>query len=306
MVKFNDSPQAAFGWLVSQLSHVEPEVMAVKYPDITYQELVPVDTSANEWVKSVTYWSSDMRGKAEWINGRADDVPLADIAREKFETTVQMAGIGYDYTVEEINQARYLGQNLTADKAMAARRAYEEHCEMIAFSGDTTKSFTGLMNNASVTIAAAAAAWSGATVAQILGDINGAITGIWSASKTVELADTILLPLTQYSLLTTKQLDATIDSNLMAYIVKNNIYTAQTGQPLKIRAMRQLSTAGASGVARMVAYRRDPTIIKMHIPMRLRFLPPEARGFKFIVPGMFRVGGVDVKRPGSVRYIDGL
>lgn len=306
MVKFNDSPTAAFGWLVSQLTHVETEVMAVKYPGITYQELVPVDTSANEWVKSVTYWSQDMRGKAEWLNGRAGDVPLADIAREKFETTVQMAGIGYDYTLEEINQARYLGQNLTADKAMAARRAYEEMCELIAFSGDSTKGFTGLMNNAAVTVGAAAAAWSGATVAQILGDINGAITGIWTASKTVELADTILLPLTQYSLLTTKQLDATIDSNLMAYIIKNNIYTAQTGQPLKIRAMRQLSTAGASGVARMIAYRRDPTVLKMHIPMRLKFLAPQADGFKFTVPGMFRLGGVDVKYPGSVRYVDGL
>lgn len=306
MTKFNDSPQAAFGWLTSQLTHIEREAFAVKYPDITYPELVPVDTSANQWAKSVTYWSTDMRGKAEWLNGRAHDVPLADIAREKFETAVQMAGIGYDYTLEEINQSRYLGQNLTADKSMAARRAYEEMVERIAFFGDTTKGFTGLTNNASVTVAAAAAAWSGATVAQILGDINGAITGIWTASKTVELADTILLPLTQFSLLTTKQLDATIDSNLMSYIIKNNIYTAQTGSPLKIRAMRQLATAGASSATRMIAYRRDPTILKMHLPMPLQFLAPQQEGFMFKVPGMFRLGGVDVKRPGSVRFTDGI
>lgn len=311
MARFDDSPQAGLGFLISQTSHIESQVWEVKYPDITYPDLIPVDTSAGEWVKSVTYFSKDIAGQAQWLNGMADDIPMARSSREKHETAVEMAGIGYGYSIEELNQARMLGINLAADEAMAARRAYEELVDSVAFNGDTGKGFKGLINNSNVTAADVADGastnpeWSTKTADEILLDVNAGITGVWSASKTVELADTVLLPLTQYSLLFTKRLgDTTL--NLFEYIRRNNIYTAQTGKDLTIKAMRQLAGAGAGSTDRMVVYRRAPEVLKMHIPMPLRFLAPQQRVLRFIVPGMFRIGGVDIRRPGSVRYFDAI
>lgn len=311
MARFDDSPQAGLGFLISQTSHIESQVWEVAYPDITYPDLIPIDNSAGEWVKSVTYYSKDSGGAAKWLNGRADDVPLVGTNREKHETTVEMAGIGYGYDLEEINQARMLGINLAADEAMAARRVYEEMVEGVAFEGDTAKGFEGLINNSGVSAAdvangaATTPQWSTKTADEILLDVNSALTGIWSASKTVEMADTVLLPLAQYALLFNKRLGDTT-MTIYEYILKNNIFTAQTGRPLTIKAMRQLKTAGSGGSARMVTYRKDPTILKMHIPMPLRFLAPQQRIFKFIVPGMFRLGGLDIRRLGSVRYSDAI
>ncbi|WP_252361416.1 major capsid family protein [Pseudomonas asiatica] len=138
--------QAALGFVVSQTSYIERQVNEIVYADIQYPQLIPVDTSAPEWIKTVTYYSADKVGKADWINGNADDIPLASTERSKFETQIHMAGIGYGYGLEEISQAQMLGINLTADDAMAARRAYEEMVDRVALLGDSSKGFSGLFN----------------------------------------------------------------------------------------------------------------------------------------------------------------
>jgi hypothetical protein len=123
---------AALGFVVSQTSHIEAAVNATVYPDIQYPTLIPVDTSAHPFAKSVTYYSSDKVGAADWINGNADDVPLASGTLSKHETMVHTAGIGYAYGWEEIEHARMLGIDLPNDDAMAARRAYEEMVDRVA------------------------------------------------------------------------------------------------------------------------------------------------------------------------------
>lgn len=56
----------------------------------------------------------------------------------------------------------------------------------------------------------------------------------------------------------------------------------------------------------MVAYRRDPGVVKIHVPMPLRWLQAEQRLLKYEIPGIFRLGGVEVRRPGAMRYLDGI
>ena len=122
-MKAFDSAQQALGFVIAQTSHIEREVYNIKYPDITYAELIPVDTSAHPWARTVTYFSQDATGAAKFMNAGARDVPRVDLNREKHETAVEFAGIGYGYDLEEINQAQMLGISLDADKARAGRRA---------------------------------------------------------------------------------------------------------------------------------------------------------------------------------------
>src|SRR5690606_17427351 len=145
----------SLGFVLSQTSHIEREVNETVYPDIQYPGLIPVDTSAHPFAKSVTYYSSDKFGAAGWINGNADDIPLAGSERTKHETAVYMAGIGYSFGLEEVQHALMLGINLQADDAAAARRAYEEMVDRVALSGDSAKGFQGLLDNSSVTATAA-------------------------------------------------------------------------------------------------------------------------------------------------------
>lgn len=315
MLNMQDAPQKALGFLIQQGTLIEPVVWQTKYQDIQYPSLIPVDTSAPEWIQSVTYFSMDAVGAMQWFSGKAQDVPNVELLREKFQTGVSMSALGYRYDLEELGTAMMLGMNLNPDKAIAARRIAEEFTDKIAFNGDTSKGLTGLVNNSAVTATTAPADGTGAattfaskTPDQVLRDINGQLTGIYTGTLGAEMADTILLPYTVLLDLSTRRIDAVNQTTILEWVEKNNIYTRTTGQALTIRGMfGYLDTSGASSTKRMVAYRRSPEVLKMHIPMPYRFLPVWQVGpILFEVPGIMRIGGVDIRRPKSVRYLDGI
>lgn len=301
--------QAALGFVTSQTSHIETQVNETRYPDIQYPGLIPVDTTAHPMAKTVTYYSQDKFGKADWINGNSGDMPVAGTERSKHETAVHMAGIGYRFDWEEIEHAKMLGINLPADDAMAARRAYEEHVDRVALFGDDAKNFKGLVNNSAVTAGSAATGdWEGGvtTEDEVLADINAALLAVSEDTLYSSIADTLLMSPGRLNFLATTRLGDT-QMTLLEFIRKNNTYTAMTGQPLTIRPLRGLETAGAGGTQRMIAYRRAPDVLKLHIPMPHRFFPVWQDGpLSFLVPGVFRIGGVDVRRPKELRYSDGI
>jgi hypothetical protein len=309
-----DAQQSARAFLLSQKTHIETAAIDIRYPDIQYPSLIPIDTSANEWAKSITFFSNDRLGRAQWFHHMAKDIPRADVVREKFEHTIEMAAIGYGYTLQELGEAQLVpGTNLQTDRAAAARRAYEEFMEDVAFRGDTEKAWTGLVNDPNVSASFAefdgtgsSSAWSDKTADQVLRDLNDVLTGIWVESLTVEMADTLLLPLAAMSALATRRIPETT-MTIMEFIKKNNAYTMNSGAPLTIRAVRGLETAGEGDTGRIVAYRKDAQVLKMHIPMAHRFLGVWQDGpLQFEVPGIFRTGGVEIRRPGAVRYLDGV
>jgi hypothetical protein len=299
--------QAALGFMLSQTTYIERAVNQIVYGDIQYQDLIPVDTSAPEWVKTVTYYSGDKFGKAGWINGNADDIPRAGSERTKFETSVYTAGIGYGYGLEEISQAQMLGINLAADDAAAARRAYEEMVDGVLLRGDTTKNFQGLINNSAVTaVTAPTGNWAAATADQIIADFNAMLMPTYAGTMYTSIADTVLLPFERLQVLAQKLIPNTTEI-LLSFLLRQNVYTQTTGKPLTIRGIYGLLTAGAGSTARAVAYVKDPSVLKAHIPMPHRFLPVYQAGpIRWEVPGIFRLGGLDIRKPQSVRYLDGI
>ncbi len=313
MLRATFDAQAALGFLLSQVTNIESEVYAIRYADIQYPKLVPVDTSGYPWARTVTYFTYDHVGQADWMNGDASDMPFAELARTKFETTVESAKIGYRYSLEEVNQAMLVpGMNLSADKAAAAKRAADELVERVVISGDARKGFLGLVNQTVVPQvavpngASGSPLWANKTPAEILADVNNALVGAWSTTNQVELHDTVLLPVPQYGTLASTPRSTTSDTTLMTYLQANNVYTSTTGQPLTVRTVRQLAGAGAGGSNRMITYRRDPQVLKFHMPMPHQFFPPQQRMLEFIIPGMLRLGGLDVRLPRGMSYNDGI
>jgi len=283
--------QAALGFVVSQTTHVEAQVNEIVYPDIQYPQLIPVDTSAHPFAQTVTYYSSDKVGRAGWINGNASDIPRADTSLSEHQTAVYTAGIGYGWGWEEVGIAQKLGVNLSADKAVAARRAYEEMVDRVALQGDTEKNFQGLINNSTVDDAAATnGSWATATSDEVLQDVNDALLAVATGTLYTSVADTLLLSFGKMNFLATKRLGDTT-MTLLEFLRQNNTYTAMTGNPLTIRGVRGLETAGTGSTEKMVAYRRDPQVLKLHMPMPHRFLPVMQDGpLSWVVPGVFRLG----------------
>lgn len=296
--KLDVNDAANIGFVVAQQAHIEAQVLQRKYPAITYMNDVPVDTSANPFAKTITFFSADRIGTAKVVNGHGDDIPLANVDLNKFDAPVHMAAIGYSFSLEEVGQAQMLGMNLDSMGADSARFAYEKFVDAAVYNGTGLPNTTGLYNSAAVSPSAATGLFSALTGDQILTNLNTLIGGAYSSTLGVELVNTVRLPLAVFADLTSRRL---VDTNLtvMQFVQQANVYTAQTGQPLDIKGDFRLTT-------RAVAYMKDPEVLKLHLPMPLRFLPVQPRNLEYYVPGMFRMAPLDIRRPGAVRYMDGV
>lgn len=313
MPEFADAQQA-LGFVTDQTFRINSEVYAVQYPELNFAELVPVNSQGPEWSSGVITYITDSAGKAAWFSGGAKDMRLADVIRGKTENVFDMAGIGYEFNLEEVNRAALVGQPLTNQKADAARRGANEFLHEACLLGDPNKGFKGFFNHAAPTqgnvalnAGATSRAWVNKTPDEILADFNTLITGVYTGSNTVEMADTVLLPIERLLYIGQRRVDPTMPETILSFLMRTNAYKMVTGRELTIKGARELITAGAGGTARMIAYRRHPSVLEFFLPMPHRFMPVWQNGpLNFLVPGIFRLGGVDIKRPAAVRFADGI
>lgn len=311
-INFLDAQQA-LGFIVPQQLRIETQVYQVKYPSFDYARLMFVNTDGDMWDIGSVFYSGDIAGKAEFLAGKAFDMPYADISRTQFLQQNQLAGIGYEWSLQELQRAAKLGRDLGSDKASAARRVAEMFLYNIAIRGSTEKGWTGLINDPNVPTANVAAdgtgssrLWSTKTADQINRDINLAIEGVYNNTGETEMANRLLLPTTRLQYIARTRIGDTSDT-ILKFVRENNAYTAQTGQPLEIIGSRELETAGASSTARMVAYNNSRDVVQFHLPGPHEFLPAfQKSSMTWEVAGIMNTGGTEVRLPKAMNYLDGI
>lgn len=310
-----------------QAYRVNQTIYEARYPDWDFGRLIFVDTTGPAWSPGIMTYFSDMSGAANWQSGFAKDIPLADVSQSMELRGFHLAAIGYQWNIEEINTAIQIGASLPDRRARAARLAYQQFMYNVTLRGHGEKGLTGLINQTGVTIVPAPADGTGGvrfwvdasgvgtkTPALIVRDINLALQGVYLATNTIVLADTILLPVEAYNYIAGTPYSATTQETILSFVMRTNIYTITTGRPLTIRTVPELGTAGtnttnptSAGKGRMVAYRNDPNSVKLHLPMPHTFLPVYQDGpLNWTVPGIFRTGGVEVMDKLAMRYMDGI
>lgn len=318
-MQIND--QQALAFVQGQSFKVNQRVYETRYPDWDFGRLVFVDTTSPEWAPGILTYTSDISGRANWQSGYAKDVPLADVSQSQSLRNFQLAAIGYQWNIEEVNSAIQVGSSLPDRRARAARLAYMKFMYDLTLKGSAEKGLGGLINYSGVTATTAPADGTGSvttwvdedgvgtkTPAQIVRDINLALQGVYLSTYEQEMADTILLPVEAYNYIASTPYSATTMETILSFVQRTNIYTLTTGQPLTIRTVRELSTGDAAGTGgRMVAYKNDGDFVKLHLPMPHRFLPVYQDGpLNFTVPGIFRTGGLELLTNAGMRYIDGI
>lgn len=306
--------QAALPFVIGQGRNIETKIYQRRYPTFNYGAHVPIVTEGNEWAIGTTFFTVDSAGEAKFLSGAGTDMPFNQVNRGQASHDFAMIGSGWEWNLEEINQASLYGINLNDTKAMSATDKVERLLNSIAMSGATEKNWTGLVNNAAVSAADVAAdgtgsstLWSTKTADQILRDVNDLLSGIRTNSAEVEWADTLRLPPEAFRLISTKKISASGDGmiTVLEYLRKNNIYTAETGAALDILPLRELAAAAAGGLGRMVAYRRDVEVLRFHLPMPRRVLQPRQKSIMGFETGLIaRTGGTEIRLPGAVAYGD--
>lgn len=308
-----DTAQAAMPFVLAQGRNIETKVYERRYPAFNYGAHVPVVTEGQPWSIGTTFFTIDAAGEAKFLSGAGTDMPFNQVTRDQASHDFAMIGSGWEWNIEEVNQASLYGLDLNGAKAMSAADKVERLLNTIAMTGATEKNWTGFANNGTVSrvdVAAdgtgAVTFWSAKTADLILRDVNDLLSSVRENSSEVEWADSLRLPPEAFRLIATKRLGAGDGMiTVLEYIRKNNVYTAETGIPLDIAPLRELATASQDGGGRMVVYRRDPEVIRFHLPMPRRVLQPRQKSIMGFETGIIaRTGGVEIRLPGAMAYGD--
>jgi hypothetical protein len=305
--------QAALPFVIAQGRNIESRIYQKRYPTFDYGMHVPVITEGAPWAIGTTFFTVDSTGEARFISGAAQDLPTNSATRGQASHDFAMIGSGWEWNLEEINQSALYGIPLNATKALSATNSIERLLYEIAMRGDTSKNWTGLVNDAAVSRVDAAATgtgsatfWSTKTVDQIVGDVNDLLGSIRSSTEEVEWADTLRLPPEAFRYIASTRVGAGDGTmTILTMLRTNNIYTAETNQPLDIAPLRDLATASVNGGGRMIAYRKDEEVVRFHLPMPRNVLAPRQKSIMGFETGIIsRTGGVEIRLPGAMGYMD--
>jgi hypothetical protein len=310
---FLSDAQVGYAFLTPQLYRIETEVYMARYPNFDFAQFMTVDTGGDMWDIGTLVYSQDDLGQAEYLAGAAFDMPYASSRMAQATKPYYLAGIGYEWSTQELQRAAKLGRSLSSDKARAAKRAADRFLYGIAINGktprgDAEKGGTGFVNNASAPSAQVAndgtgpsRLWSAKTPDLILRDINEALTAVETGTSETSIADTLVLPTTSYDYIATTPRATGSDMTILSFLRANNVY----GSTLTILKSRELETAGTGNTKRMVAYENSPEVVKFHLPGAHQFLPPfQKSSMIYEVGGIMNVGGVEVRLPKAVVYRD--
>lgn len=287
------------------LEHVKSQTYDVKYAALKARQMIPVSFEADPGAESITYEQYDMFGVAALVANFAKDFPRADIAGKEFTSPVKSLGASYGYNIQQIRAAAMKGLPLQTKKAFAARRAIAQKENTLALFGDADTGLNGFLNHPNLgtyTVPAdgtgASALWTAKTPDLILRDMNGLISKTWDDTKGEDPADTLLLPLSRYRMISTTARSSTSDTTILEYFLKNN--------DVQVGWMNELETAGAGPTKRMLAYKRDPNYITMEVPQDFEQFEEQAKNLEFVVPCHSRFGGVIIYYPLSFAKGDGI
>jgi len=290
-----------------QLEYIQSQVYEYQYPAFKSYIYIPINYNVPAGAEFVTATGYQSVGRARIINSYADDLPEAGILGIQLTNPVQSIGTSYRYSHQEIRAAQYANLNLSLRLAEAARRANDQLVNDLAIIGNPQSGMTGLVNNPNVPVIVVPATGIGATTEwvnksseQILSDLNLIVNSIVTNSNGVEMPDTLLMPIAQYTLISSTPRSVNSDTTILQYFLMNNPFIKN------VDWLAQLAGAGVGGADVMIAYEKNENKLAMQIPMAFTQYAPQERNLEFVIPCESRYGGVTIYYPLSIAIGEGI
>jgi hypothetical protein len=287
--------------LARQLEYIDTAAYEVKIPELKARKFIPLDTSVPAGAETMTYRMWDFYGMAKIVANYATDIPLVDATGSEFTQRIKTLADGYQFTVQDIAAAAMSGTALDTIRATVARKVMEAGVDHVAAFGVPEANMPGLLNHPNVPIITpTTGTWTTATTTQILADLRKLVSQIGTNTAETQYPDTLLLPPSRFELLAGLAVGDSLDRTLLQVFLSTNPHIKN------IDSWNKLETAGVSGGPRAIAYLRSKEVLDLVIPQEFTQMPPQAKGLAFEVPCMMRIGGVRVRYPLAMGYMDGI
>ena len=220
------------------------------------------------------------------------------------------------YDIFEIESAAQVGRPIHAQKFEAMQMKHQMDIDEQVYYGDVNGA-TGMTNNSLVTNVSNVAngalgtpAWTTKTPAEILSDVNTALSSTWAYAAWAVIPDRLLLPPAQFSYVSTQPVTLAGSMSILKYLEDNNILAAR-GKKLTILPLKWLigagqgGTIGTPGVDRMMVYTKEKKYIRYPMTLLAR-TPVQYDGLYHKSTYYCKLGVVECVYPETLGYFDGL
>ncbi len=291
-----------------QLTLIEKEPFEKKYPEKIGRSILPIDNAGGPGVGKRKWRMYDRFGIAAMLSPRSNKINLVELSGQEFEANAHDFGIGAPFNFTEVEEAKFAGVPLDSMKLTACRDGYEDLVDDLIFSGDPDNSIQGLNDHPNIPIytpgtsaGAGDDTWPNKTVDEILADFRSVNTGIKSTTKQTHSPKLWLMSPERLDLISTLRLGDGGADRFLIDLLKN----AFPGS--KFASWDRLSTASVAGAQRLMALDVGKDIAYIWEPQAFTQYPQYQDGpFTWIVPYKGRFGGVVVRRPLAMAFMDGI
>ena len=292
-----------------ELEYVKSKSYDIEFPEMKAFKHIPISTEAGEGANVITYAQFEEVGIARFIESYADDLPRADIRGKEYSQLVKSIGVSYGYSIQEVRSAIYVGRSLTQRQANAARRANDQFVNKTAWFGNDLYNMIGMLNNPNVPETAvpndgtgATTEWVNKTPDQILRDLNQFTNAISALTNGVEMPNTVLLPIAQYTLIASTPRSSVSDTTILEYFIQNNPFVTTVDWVPELKGV----IVDGSPTDVFICFDKNPDKLTMEIPMPFTQYPPQERNLEFVVPCESRYGGIITYYPLSINIGTGI
>lgn len=300
---------------------VDAAFFDVEYPEHDWYKILREDQINNNINPGATTYAArirDRQGTAAFVGkNENNNIPKVSQTIGAFEVPMAASAVGATLNNEDARQYQFgFNSNLAQDLGECMRVACDNLIEQTTFFGDPSVGFRGFLNYSDITVtnaangAAGTATWATKTGLEMVKDVNNAISYMWETSRSLFVADTVFLPLAQYSLLSNTPMalssQASTFVSALTYLKANNLCSQIRGKDLEVVPIRYLKGAGVGSADRMVLQDRSKRNQGMPFPLpyTVQAPVPVPLGAEFYSEQ--KHGSYYISQKQSTLYVDGI
>lgn len=322
-------------WATNSIEAIQSMIDEVFYTEDRTAEMVPIESNIAEGAQTYAYRVVDRVGKGRFIEYDGTSAPSASVGVRLVPYQIAYAGIIASWTLQDLRAAMMTGVALDSETIMAATTGARDHIETVAFTGDDERGFKGLINQPTATSnknrvthvnATAAHTAEGKSVGgdesliskltpdEMVAFLQRYTTQVITSTKEV-FGRTIMgdlciyMPIAQAATLNETRLPDT-GMNVWQYFAQNNSWSSYTGRAPTLKWLAELgevtATVNNAADTRAIWAVKSKQVMEMAIPIMPRVITVLNEGYRICAPLEYRLSGLNVKRPRSIIYVDGV
>ena len=301
------------------LLEIEAQPYNTLIPPLKSRKFIPTDNTSHAGAKFTGYRRYTRTGVARLITESGLDLPTVGVFVQEDIHQFYCVAAAYQYSYLDLLALGFALQNgqsinLDLELSIAAREAIEKKLDLIAAWGSASAGtfaleneedvgLLGLINLTSALSYTPAAGdsghtdWARKTPDEVLADLNGIVAYQVNSTYEVHRPDTILVPTLQYEGQLTRSMGDGRSDTILSYFMRTH---RESGNPIDVQSWPYLAGAGAGAADMMIAFKRDPRMLRHMISMEATALPQQQEGLVITVPLIAKTAGVVAPYPLSI------